>query len=182
MSKSKRKKAALSHRPYKPHFKHSYSLRESALQPQEQYRQNKQREHCRRYHTADNNPRHAHTRLRACAQRKRRWQHPHHHRQRRHKDRLQARLACFYNRRLRRHAFMHQRQRIVKQQRAVLSYKTVHNQNADEGIQIYRIMRQQQAENRTDYTQRQRKHADERRKHRFIKHCQQQINQKQRQR
>ena len=39
--------------------------------------------------------------------------------------------------------FFHEGQRVIQQQRAVLSYKTVHNQNADEGIQIYRIMRQQ---------------------------------------
>ena len=97
------------------------STRNFFFQPQKQYRQYQKRKYRRRYHTADDNPRHAHARLRACAQRKRCRQHAHHHRQCCHKDRLQTRFACLNYRSLRRHAFMHQRQRIVQKQRAVFA-------------------------------------------------------------
>ena len=113
------------------------STRKFFFQPQKQYRQHQKRKYRRRYHTADNNPRHAHARLRACAQRQRRRQHANHHRQRCHKDRLQTRFACLDYRCLRRHAFMHQRQRVIQKQRAVFRYQTIHNQ---EPMSEYKLM------------------------------------------
>ena len=63
---------------------------------------------------------------------------------------------------------MHERQRIVKEQRAILRDHAIHDDDPDHGIDIDGVIHEEEEEKRADQSERQREHADERGLHRFI--------------
>ena len=72
---------------------------------------------------------------------------------------------------------MHEGQRVVQEQSAILRYHAVHDDDANHGVQIQRIIHEEKEKQRTDQPKRQRKHTDEGRLHRLIKHRKDHIHQ-----
>ena len=63
---------------------------------------------------------------------------------------------------------MHEGQRIVQEERPILGDQAIHDQDADKGIEVQRIIGQEEQEQGADEAQGQREHADEWRLDRFI--------------
>ena len=68
-------------------------------------------------------------------------------------------------------------QGVVQQQGAVLGYQAVHDQDADEGIQVNGVVGKQQKKDGADDAQRQGEHTDKGREYGFVEYGQQQVNQ-----
>ena len=104
---------------------------------------------------ADDDPGHGAPRLGARGHGERGRQHADDHRDGRHEDRLQADLARLDDGVVGRVAAVHERQRVVEQERAVLRDDAIHDEDADQRVEVQRVMRQEKDEQRADDAERQ---------------------------
>lgn len=147
------------------------------LQPQEQYGNHKQCENGGGDHAADDDPGHADPRLRTFRQGKGGGEHAYHHGEGSHENGFQTYLARFHYGFQGGNAFVDPGQGVVQQQGAVLGYQAVHDQDADEGVQVNGVVGEQQEKDGADDAQRKGEHTDKGSEYGFVEYGQQQVNQ-----